>query len=134
MRRAGALESVAGVGLHDHVCRVFDDDDDRAAAAAALIASGALAIMPLAPLYGSAGGLAGPPLLARYAEAAERALADGSTSLRVAADLTPLVADSGAGEAQARREREGVGTDDAAPALRDPGCARAVWRRRPVLG
>lgn len=54
---------------------------------------GALVVMPASAAYDLGGSIDPVAQLARYAAALDEAIADGYSGLRVAADLTPLVAD-----------------------------------------
>jgi anti-anti-sigma factor len=65
--------------------------------------TGALTVLPLPEIYGSAGRLTDEDQLRVYAEATDEALAAGYTGLRVAADATALALDGAAG-GQARWE------------------------------
>ncbi len=126
MRRHGPVDSVDGLGLHDHPCWAFDGPGDFQGAAVRFLAdgrrlgqrliyvgdgteeklhgdldgldditpmidAGALQIVPLAGAYSPGEPIEPVAQLAKYAAATDRALADGYSGLRVAAEVTPLV-------------------------------------------
>ncbi|MFI9816497.1 MEDS domain-containing protein [Saccharothrix variisporea] len=119
MRRSGSVRDARDLGRHDHLCWSYDETPDflarvreylaeglqlgqrvRFAALGAspdalaglpgidaALASGAAEVTPLSDTY------SGDPedQVRAYADATEKALADGYTGLRVAAEATPLV-------------------------------------------
>lgn len=121
MRPSGFVETVDGLGRHDHLCWAFDTAGEFRSGAARYLADGLAngervfliadcaresdldAVAGFAAAYadGTAqvhdlriyGTRRVDPVaqVDAYAEATERALADGYTGLRVAADATPLV-------------------------------------------
>ncbi|MFI5908225.1 MEDS domain-containing protein [Dactylosporangium sp. NPDC051541] len=118
MRQAGLIDSVEGLGRHDHVCWGFDSPDeyrrvaerflaealadgarvlfvgaaDQASALkrAAGFAAGAADVHDVG-FYGDGGRFDPIAQVRAYARATEAALADGYTGLRVAVDVTSLV-------------------------------------------
>ncbi|MEU7871887.1 MEDS domain-containing protein [Dactylosporangium sp. NPDC049140] len=93
MRHSGFVDTVDALGGHDHVGWVFDDPDEYHPVVERFLADGRAAgqqVMFVAD--GDPTAAADPAAQVRtYARATERALADGYTGLRVAADATPLV-------------------------------------------
>lgn len=122
MRRTGLVDTVGGLGSHDHLCWVYEtpadftsavgrflsdglaagqrvafmgdsvreSDLDRFDGFAAARATGAASAQDLG-LYGTTGQVDPAAQIEAFTRAFERALADGFTGLRVAADVTPLV-------------------------------------------
>ena len=135
MRRSGLVDTVEGLGRHDHLCWAFDSLDDYRALSgrflaeglaggqrviflaasakdsdldgadgfAAARAVGAAQVQDLG-VYGSGRQVDPAAQVLAYAQATERALADGYTGLRVAADATSLVGTVDARAAFARYE------------------------------
>ncbi|MER7274777.1 MEDS domain-containing protein [Dactylosporangium sp. NPDC000244] len=94
MRRTGFVDAVDALGGHDHVSWVFDDPADYHTVVDRFLADGRVAGQRvLSLLREEADGPIDPAEQLRFwADATERALADGYTGLRVAADSTRLVA------------------------------------------
>ncbi|GAA2859868.1 hypothetical protein Acy02nite_55980 [Actinoplanes cyaneus] len=119
MRLSGVVDTVGGLGLHDHVGWAFTlADDFRAIAGQFLadglsrrerviyvagagtgvpaglnsaVASGQAEVTSVAAMYGAGEPVEAERQIGTFADAVERALADGWAGLRVAADATSLV-------------------------------------------
>jgi anti-anti-sigma regulatory factor len=89
-----------GLRLGQRMLYVAEADPDTLLAevaaipdAAALVDAGALVVQPSEALYDLSTPIDPPVQLALYVAAVEAAIADGYDGLRVAADITPLIAD-----------------------------------------
>ncbi|WP_433074282.1 MEDS domain-containing protein [Dactylosporangium sp. CA-052675] len=94
MRRTGFVDAVDALGGHDHIGWIFDDPADYHEVVDRFLADGRVAGQRVLSLrHDEPDGPIDPAELVRFwADATERALADGYTGLRVAADATRLVA------------------------------------------
>jgi hypothetical protein len=122
MRTTGFVDSVVGLGIHDHICWAFDSPDEFRSVAARFLAEGLAggqrvvfigdavgdddldmidgfaaaraadaARVQDVGIYAAIGHVDPAAQVRVWAQAADQALADGYTGLRVAADVTPLV-------------------------------------------